>query len=148
MQLALHSACATLLCTAFLCCDPRAAAARTLTKAPDIEKGAKTFAYVCSACHLGGYNAVRPEKTLQMEVLKLNGMFAADAIEYQVTNGKNNMPAFGGRLTDDEITDTAYYVIYQTQQGWNKQPLYTKYPSKYVPDTLMRAYGIQPTNGK
>ena len=46
------------------------------------------------------------------------------AIEYQVINGKNNMPAFGGRLTDDQITDAAYYVIYQTQQGWNRAPLY------------------------
>eukprot|EP00965_Chrysotila_dentata_P263412 6214827-Pleurochrysis_carterae.AAC.1 len=101
---------------------------------------AAVFASVCSACHLGGYNAVRAEKTLQLDVLKENNMFAADAIEYQVTNGKNNMPAFGGRLTDDEITDVAYYVIYQSQAGWNKQPLYTKYPSKYVPEALMKAY--------
>mmetsp|Transcript_14229 Transcript_14229/g.43698 ORF Transcript_14229/g.43698 Transcript_14229/m.43698 type:complete len:155 (+) Transcript_14229:95-559(+) len=116
------------------------ASARTLTQPPDIEQGARVFASVCSACHLGGYNAVRPERTLQLEVLKENGMFAADAIEYQVTNGKNNMPAFGGRLTDDQITDAAYYVVYQAQKGWNKEPLYAKYPSKYVPGALMNAY--------
>ena len=51
-------------------------------------------------------------------------MFAADAIEYQVINGKNNMPAFGGRLSEDQITDAAYYVVYQSQEGWNKKPLY------------------------
>ena len=69
-------------------------------------------------------------------------MQAANAtpIRPQVTNGKNNMPAFGGRLSDDQITDAAYYVVYQAQQGWNKDPLYTKYPSKYVPGAIMNAY--------
>jgi len=119
---------------------PAPALARTLTAAPDLEQGAKVFASVCSACHLGGYNAVRAERTLQLQVLKENGMYAADAIEYQVTNGKNSMPAFGGRLSDDQITDAAYYVVYQAQQGWNKDPLYIKYPSKYVPNAIMDAY--------
>ena len=31
----------------------------------------------------------------------------------QVTNGKNAMPAFGGRLSDEEIGDIAAYVIDQ-----------------------------------
>ena len=31
----------------------------------------------------------------------------------QVTNGKNAMPAFGGRLSDEEIGDVAAYVIDQ-----------------------------------
>lgn len=53
-------------------------------------------------------------------------MYAADSIEYQVINGKNNMPAFGGRLTDDEITDASYYVVYQAGTGWNKSPLYVR----------------------
>ena len=70
---------------------------------PDTEDGARVFAYVCSACHLGGYNQVRPERTLQEAVLRENGMLSADAIEYQVVNGKNRMPAFDGRLTEDEI---------------------------------------------
>ena len=32
---------------------------------------------------------------------------------YQVTNGKNAMPAFGGRLSDEEIGDVASYVYDQ-----------------------------------
>ena len=123
---------AAILSFALTCGQPDAALARTLTKAPDIEDGAKVFANVCSACHLGGYNAVNPPKTLQMATLEANGMFAADAIEYQVINGKNNMPAFGGRLTDDEITDAAYYVIYQTQQGWNSRNPHPLYVSKFA----------------
>ena len=126
---------------------PEAASARVLTKAPDTEDGARVFAYVCSACHLGGYNQVRYEKTLQEAVLRENGMLAADSIEYQVINGKNRMPAFGGRLTEDEITDVAYYVVAQSQAGWNRDvsgergaPTYVKYPSKYVKASLSAAY--------
>ena len=100
--------------------------ARVLTKAPDTEEGARVFAYVCSACHLGGYNQVRAERTLQEAVLRQNGMLAADAIEYQVINGKNRMPAFENRLSEDDITNVAYYVVEQAQQGWNKEPKYVK----------------------
>ena len=37
----------------------------------------------------------------------------------QVTNGKNAMPAFGGRLDDADIADVAAYVIDQaTNDKW------------------------------
>jgi mono/diheme cytochrome c family protein len=35
----------------------------------------------------------------------------------QVTNGKNAMPAFGGRLSDDEIADVAAYVFKTADSG-------------------------------
>ena len=34
-----------------------------------------------------------------------------NAITYQVTNGKNGMPAFGGRLSDEDIRTVSSYVI-------------------------------------
>ena len=34
-----------------------------------------------------------------------------EAIIYQVTNGKNGMPAFGGRLSEQEIEKVARYVL-------------------------------------
>lgn len=120
--------------------SPLPAGARVLTATPDTEDGARVFAYVCSACHLGGYNQVRYERTLQEAVLRENGMLAADAIEYQVVNGKNRMPAFDGRLTEDEITNVAFYVVEQAQAGWNKSPRYVNYPSKYVPKGVAEAY--------
>lgn len=142
-----HAAAVAAISAAAVFAPITAADARTLTKAPDIEDGARVFAYVCSACHLGGYNQVRPEKTLQELVLRENGMLAADSIEYQVNNGKNRMPAFERRLTEDEITDVAFYVVAQAQVGWNRDlagetgpPSYVKYPSKYVKSTLQGAY--------
>ena len=83
---------------------------------------------------------MRAERTLQEAVLRENGMLAADAIEYQVINGKNRMPAFEGRLSEDEITNVAYYVVDQAQRGWNKDVRYVNYPSKYVSSKLGAAY--------
>jgi len=132
-----HAVAASLISLAAL--QPLPASARVLTQAPDTEDGARVFAYVCSACHLGGYNQVRAERTLQERVLRENGMLAADAIEYQVINGKNRMPAFEDRLTEDEITNVAFYVVEQSQAGWNNNPKYVRYPSKYFDTSKIAA---------
>jgi cytochrome c6 len=87
--------------------------------AADIENGEKIFTANCSACHAGGNNVIMPEKTLKKDALEANGMKSVDAITYQVTNGKNAMPAFGGRLGDNDIEDVANYVLSQTEKGWD-----------------------------
>ena len=38
-------------------------------------------------------------------------MNTLSAISYQVLNGKNGMPAFGGRLNEKEIEEVANYVL-------------------------------------
>ena len=108
---------------------------------------------------------MRPEKTLDLTTLANNKVADADAILAQVTNGKNNMPAFGGRLSDEQISAVSQYVAYQAKAGWNKEPLYVKYPGRhaarassstrardathaahqhrYVPATLLRVYGME-----
>ena len=45
-------------------------------------------------------------------------MYDVERIKYQVTNGKNAMPAFGERLGPDDIEDVANYVIDQANKGW------------------------------
>ena len=61
-----------------------------------------------------------PEKTLEKEALDqyLSGGRSAASIINQVTNGKNAMPAFGGRLSDDDIADVAAYVMAASDAGW------------------------------
>lgn len=81
-------------------------------------EGEQIFSANCSVCHSGGNNAIIPEKTLKKEVLAENKMNSVDAIVNQVTNGKGAMPAFGGRLTDENIQDVANYVLSQSEQGW------------------------------
>lgn len=86
--------------------------------AVDIQAGEQVFSANCSACHAGGNNAIMPDKTLQKDVLEQNGMNSINAITTQVKNGKNAMPAFGGRLADEDIENVANYVLTQAEQGW------------------------------
>ena len=59
----------------------------------------------CAACHAGGRNVIIAEKTLQQEALEqyLDGGANEVAVRRQVTNGKNAMPAFGGRLSEENV---------------------------------------------
>nr|QUE27999.1 PetJ [Sahlingia subintegra] len=86
--------------------------------AADVEHGGQVFSANCSACHAGGNNVIMPEKTLKKDALEANEMNSVSAITYQVTNGKNAMPAFGGRLQEVDIEDVANYVLSQSENGW------------------------------
>jgi cytochrome c6 len=90
--------------------------------AADVAHGAQIFSANCAACHMGGGNVVNAERTLKAEALEsyLENYSAdhAAAIAYQVTNGKNAMPAFGGKLSDTDIADVAAYVEDQSSKGW------------------------------
>jgi cytochrome c6 len=86
--------------------------------AADVALGAKVFSSNCAACHMNGGNVVLASKTLKAETLKQFGMDSADAIINQVKNGKNAMPSFKGRLTDEQIEAVAAYVLDQSSKGW------------------------------
>lgn len=88
-------------------------------QAVDINNGESVFTANCSACHAGGNNVIMPEKTLKKDALSTNQMNSVSAITYQVTNGKNAMPAFGGRLADTDIEDVANFVLSQSEKDWN-----------------------------
>lgn len=87
--------------------------------AADLENGATVFAGNCAACHAGGNNVIQNEKTLRKDALEqyLSGGLKPESIVTQVTNGKNAMPAFGGRLDEEEITDVAAYVYDQASNN-------------------------------
>lgn len=86
--------------------------------AADAANGAKIFSANCAACHAGGGNVIMANKTLKKEALEKYGMNSLEAITKQVTNGKNAMPSFKGRLNDDQIADVATYVLEQSEKGW------------------------------
>nr|YP_009244536.1 cytochrome c553 [Agarophyton chilense]AMK96778.1 cytochrome c553 [Agarophyton chilense]ASP44673.1 cytochrome c553 [Agarophyton chilense]UAD84292.1 cytochrome c553 [Agarophyton chilense] len=89
-----------------------------LTFAADLDAGEQIFSANCSACHANGNNAIMPDKTLKSDVLSENSMNSIDAITNQVKNGKNAMPAFGARLTDEDIDNVANYVLNKSENGW------------------------------
>lgn len=86
--------------------------------AAETANGAKIFSASCSACHIGGGNVIIANKTLKKQALEKYNMGSMEAIINQVQNGKSAMPAFRGRLSDEEIEDVAAYVLERAEQGW------------------------------
>lgn len=90
--------------------------------AADAAAGASVFSANCAACHMGGRNVIVANKTLsKSDLAKYLKGFDEDAVAsvaYQVTNGKNAMPAFNGRLSPKQIEDVAAYVVDQAEKGW------------------------------
>jgi len=90
--------------------------------AADADHGAQIFSANCAACHMGGGNVVNAERTLKQEALNAYlanyGEGHESAIQAQVTNGKNAMPAFGGKLSEGDIQDVAAYVEAQATNNW------------------------------
>ena len=86
--------------------------------AADAAAGKAIFTANCNACHLGGKNLVMAKKNLKKETLEKYGMYSAEAIITQVTNGKGAMPPFGKKLKPEEIENVAAYVLEQADAGW------------------------------
>lgn len=73
--------------------------------------GKDLFSKNCSVCHENKGNIILPEKNLHQETLETNGMYNIEAINYQILNGKNGMPAFGGKLNEKQIKEIATYIL-------------------------------------
>jgi cytochrome c6 len=88
----------------------------------DVAAGEQIFSANCAACHMGGQNAIMPNKTLEKAALEqyLAGGRNKESIINQVTNGKNAMPAFGGRLDPDDIVNVAEFVMASSEAGWEE----------------------------
>ncbi len=90
--------------------------------AVETSNGAKIFNANCASCHIGGGNILIEQKTLKKEALSKylenynNDSMAA--IIHQLQNGKNAMPAFKDKLSDQEILEVATYVFQNAEQGW------------------------------
>jgi cytochrome c6 len=84
----------------------------------NVPNGQQIFNANCSACHIGGNNVIIAAKTLKKEALERYGKNSLEAITTQVTNGKNAMPSFKSRLTEEEIAAVAGYVLSQSAKGW------------------------------
>ncbi len=79
---------------------------------------AALFTNNCAGCHINGGNIVRRGKNLKEKALKKYGIDSVEAISQLVTNGKNAMPAYKDRLTEQQIVDVSTYVLEQAQKGW------------------------------
>jgi len=93
--------------------------------AGDITAGQKVFDANCAGCHLAGKNVILPatQKTLEKDALDkyLAGGRNEAAVITISTNGKNAMPGYGTRLSEDDIQNVASYVIATSEKGWDKE---------------------------
>ena len=86
--------------------------------AANIDNGAKIFSVNCAGCHPKGGNIVRRGKNLRQKALHRNKVDSLEAIALMVTNGKNVMPAYQDRLSQQEIQEVAAYVLEQAEKDW------------------------------
>lgn len=86
--------------------------------AADFDNGVKIFEANCAGCHANGGNIVRRGKNLKLRALHRNKVDNLEAIMALVTNGKNNMPAYGDRLTASEIENVSAYVLERAEHNW------------------------------
>ncbi|MGF1478388.1 MAG: c-type cytochrome [Cyanophyceae cyanobacterium] len=85
--------------------------------AAETEAGA-IFRVNCAGCHPHGGNIIRRGKNLHLRALHKNGVDSQEAIAFLVTHGKNNMPAYGERLSPEQIEAVSAYVLEQAQHRW------------------------------
>ena len=105
-----------------LCLSLEAALPVSAMTEPDISHGAQLFSSNCAACHMGGGNVIRANRTLRQADLQAYldsySQHPIEAIEYQIENGKNAMPSYAGKLSESEIIAVATYVEQQAEMGW------------------------------
>ena len=94
------------------------------TPAVDLEHGGQLFSANCAACHMGGGNVISASRTLSQSDLQAHlneyGDDHIEAIEHQIENGKNAMPSFVGKLSEQDIIDVAAYVEQKAEKGWQR----------------------------
>ena len=82
------------------------------------ESAPELFEVNCAGCHPNGANIIRRGKSLKQKALSRHGYTSVDAIATLITNGKGLMSAYGDRLSEDDITNLASYVLDQAAINW------------------------------
>jgi len=112
------------LCLSLLGGSPALALRPTDPVPANLENGSQVFSTQCAACHMGGGNVIRANRTLSKTDLQAHlAAYRSDhleAIEEQVEHGKNAMPAFASKLSEQDIADVAAFVEEQAERGWGR----------------------------
>ena len=90
-----------------------------------LERGEQIFNSNCAACHMGGGNVIRANRTLNIS--DLNDHVEAytssplEALEHEIEDGLNAMPSYAGKLSEEEIIAVATYVEQRAELGWSRR---------------------------
>ena len=90
-----------------------------------LERGEQIFNSNCAACHMGGGNVIRANRTLKIS--DLNNHVEAysssplEALEHEIEDGLNAMPSYADKLSEEEIMAVATYVEQRAELGWSRR---------------------------
>ena len=90
-----------------------------------LERGEQIFNSNCAACHMGGGNVIRANRTLKIS--DLNNHVEAysssplEALEHEIEDGLNAMPSYADKLSEEGIIAVATYVEQRAELGWSRR---------------------------
>ena len=86
------------------------------------ERGEQIFNSNCAACHMGGGNVIRANRTLRIsdlnEHVEAYTSTPLEALEHEIEDGLNAMPGYADKLSEEEIVAVATYVEQRAELGW------------------------------
>ena len=100
-----------------------------LASSNDIIKGKQIFETSCIGCHENGGNLLKRSKTLTIKNLQQDNYNDINNMIILINKGKGQMPPYSSftspkgnimpaKLSDDDISNVASYVIDQATNGW------------------------------
>ena len=90
-----------------------------------MERGEQIFNSNCAACHMGGGNVIRANRTLKIS--DLNNHVEAysssplEALEHEIEDGLNAMPSYADKLSEEDVVAVATYVEQRAELGWSRR---------------------------
>lgn len=88
-----------------------------------LERGEQIFNSNCAACHMGGGNVIRANRTLKISDLndhvEAYSSSPLEALEHEIEDGLNAMPSYADKLSEEEIMAVATYVEQRAELGWS-----------------------------
>ena len=89
------------------------------------ERGEQIFNSNCAACHMGGGNVIRANRTLKISDLNAHveaySSSPLEALEHEIEDGLNAMPSYADTLSEEEIIAVATYVEQRAELGWSRR---------------------------
>ena len=90
-----------------------------------LEQGEQIFNSNCAACHMGGGNVIRANRTLKISDLndhvEAYSSSPLEALEHEIEDGLNAMPSYADKLSEEEIMAVATYVEQRAELGWSRR---------------------------
>ena len=90
-----------------------------------LERGEQIFNSNCAACHMGGGNVIRANRTLKISDLndhvEAYSSSPLEALEHEIEDGLNAMPSYADKLSEEEIVAVATYVEQRAELGWSRR---------------------------